>query len=98
MPFRMPRSSALSSMIARALIYTPVSYTHLDVYKRQADLGVEGRVAVLDHELGEAADIVKRLKRWLVLLVEQLHELVGLYEHSVGLRLRKREDLSLIHI
>ena len=59
-----------------------------------ADLGVEGRAAVLDHELGEAADIVKRLKRWLVLLVEQLHELVGLYEHGVGLRLRKREDLA----
>ena len=42
----------------------------------------------------EAPDIVERLKRRFVLLVQQLHQPVGMDEHGVGLRLRQTEQLA----
>ena len=39
----------------------PVSYTHLDVYKRQLDLADEHLAALVDVQAGELCDLVRGL-------------------------------------
>ena len=56
------------------------------------DAGVEALPLPVPDKPGEAADVVKGLQGRLLLLVQDLHQLVRIDEHLVGLLLRKVQD------
>ena len=49
---------------------------------------------MIHHKAGETPDVIKGLQRGFALLIQNLHQPVGVDEHGVGFLLRQAQDLA----